>query len=422
MAYLYPHCGSVCVVCETTSSQHCSRCKTKYCSIACQTTDWYFHRWLCKPLAERYRDRDRPTSNHHTVIIFPQHSTKPKLAWLNPDGTMVFEKFFNCPPGQIMRMHAAAFMAEIRKSSYEERLASREEIILISTNQTDQNNKLPCNMTVQTMGERLGWNYSWRGRLMLGHWDWKNEEHLAYNASDVPLSRFWRDVTYFDFRRAVDFLCWHRGNHAMSWPERFPLSVDYLIEAVKINCRQDAYSCQPILPLVESVAIRSKTTEIDPWTPLPATTRLGVPLLCRRVPCLAELRGQIAPRDRMVSMVNDIASFLMMEGPPDKDGNITLDRSVPIGPIVVIRADHGFIVEEHIRAMYAFLRTCVCDQSGAEAEAILEGKPIITFNAEKYYKDNNKRDFNVFWASRAGDMIGYREVPDSPYADSKFKR
>lgn len=73
----------VCIVCRNPSTRHCARCKTIYCSRACQADDWPIHYPLCKPLATKFRDEHRPDIGFFRAIFFPAKLTRPRLRWLD---------------------------------------------------------------------------------------------------------------------------------------------------------------------------------------------------------------------------------------------------------------------------------------------------------------------------------------------------
>ncbi len=83
-----------CVYCLAPSKLRCSRCHAKYCSFDCQINDFYFHRWLCRPLVEKYSPSQRPRITSFRCVFFPVRSNKPKWTWFDPEDPEMVTDFF----------------------------------------------------------------------------------------------------------------------------------------------------------------------------------------------------------------------------------------------------------------------------------------------------------------------------------------
>ncbi|KAH8886357.1 hypothetical protein GQ53DRAFT_342807 [Thozetella sp. PMI_491] len=406
-----------CVVCELPSTQRCSRCKTKYCSDKCQYTDWYFHRWMCKPSVELYKDDARPSPNHSLVIMLPRRSMKPKFAWFNPDAAGSIEKFCALEPGQAPNLHSASMMPEIRLSSLQNIHQTTEELILLGPDQSSGPGIHPVNRLVQGMGQDKGFVYPWRGRLMLARWDWTRvgRRGPVLHTTGVPVARFWKDMRCYHFRRAVDFFCWYRLNPALSWPERLPEELDYIVSGVKINCAHDMWDPMSSIPPVQGIFMRGHTTKIeDCWTPLPASQRFGLPMLYRMVYCNAETCDYQTVNDVENEPVNDLAHFLLVECTPVKNGKMTLDRTQRIYPFIVMREDDEILLPSQINIIYSFLWSCVCRATGNEPEFL--DQPTFEFDAEIYYQANTKANFLDFWGEFTAVLRQQNKtVPELPF-------
>ncbi len=263
------------------------------------------------------------------------------------------------------------------------------------------------NRSIQTISDRHGQLFPWKGGVLCTAWD---EGKCLRVHRSFPSTGAWHDVSVYDFRRAIDFFSWHHRNLALCEFTRYPRVPEFqFVWGIKINCRADMEHPRLRIPYIEEIPIRVLSAPFTEGLPLPSTERFELPLMYAKVHCLSEVRNDLRPEARESALYNDIAAFLMLENSLDEHGDIRFNRREPIGNIIVWRTDLKCLEHIQIGAMHGFLRICVGGRPLGDPNDPFRSVATIHCPAKKYYEANTRGGFLRYWQDHVAELreVGY---------------
>ncbi|KAJ4374740.1 hypothetical protein N0V83_001816 [Neocucurbitaria cava] len=316
----------LCAMCNHHSTKMCSGCKSiRYCSKACQRTDWAIHKLVCKDYQEFLPTR--PSPDHHSVISFPINEGQPRFAWVR-----YIEGYSRPHPEDLSRLGLEAVKlgsdghVEVGLNELLDRHIQPHHVNLSIPEVVNLcpccNRDLAPNQSLVKVDHELADTY--RGPVLA--WATYCKEDRVRKPSDI-------DLTPMDFRHAVDQLRYIYSTIEV----QFGAAHLHKVTAVRMNCEGDQYVMgrPPIEHVHEAASMLQKTTQIS----APVADILGLPLIILKAPAAPVWRD----RHLHARMQNLEAPMLNPVQP-----------STDTGSLIICRKDGKPLHPDHVTALMAY--------------------------------------------------------------------
>lgn len=265
-----PDASHLCTMCNTTNVHFCNRCKsTRYCSKACQQTDWPTHKLLCATFSS-FDPLSRPSNENFRAILFPVDDKKPKVIWLHCKWCSDEDDYggrYQSPqvksflgPDAFPKHAPIQYNPVLKRRLSDTIYICHRDTFLVDGSKA--NNSI-TGITAITPGQK----HDWRGPI------------IAYGKVGLGTDQTTcRDLDMSEFRHITDYFLSYNSNPTAA-PQQ---SIGIKIKGVKINCIGDQTMLNK--PHFEAVEVSSTDLIFSEHDTSDIAKCIDLPIFTRRCP------------------------------------------------------------------------------------------------------------------------------------------
>ncbi|KAF9700934.1 hypothetical protein EKO04_001029 [Ascochyta lentis] len=352
----------LCAMCNEEGAR-CSGClEVRYCSRSCQRSDWPVHKLVCKAFSE-FSDASRPSIHHKRALVFAEDKDLPCFAWLHVQ-----------PREDNNEITSDDLEGKVPVPQLEPYLGTVEEFLSEGGTEREES-------TNPVLRRKIGHGITVAGRQRTNQIDSLPGSHRANKsllAVDKELPEIWsgnvvaygfmedteriQDLDLMDFRHVVDIIR-HIYDHVR---REYSGKIDgSTVTGAFIPCAaEEKLGCRVFEILPVSAAQCDAQSEVAS----PIMTRIGIPLVFRRLPL--ETRW----RDRKLGLPRELIGWNPTLRPFDPTIPLC-DRRHGVGSAVVVRKDGKPLCQTHVAAFVDYARNKVasyCHDNHETARGVLD--------------------------------------------------
>ncbi len=400
----------VCSNCGKTTSTRCSSCKAvRYCSIACQSAQYHFHRHLCESYPEFQLP---PREGMVRAILFPEISRNPRWLWVKIIRKFDKEDNFYYQIADV-KNHLGDDDPYIdsRTFNYSSRRGCRirSTKFLFRDTFLKENRRKNPSLVAATNGRLC---HDWRG------------PGICMSAVQLSMGREdYKDVQIEDMRDIVEYFEDYADTSIDPKPSASPVVVD----GVQISCQgdMDTFGKQKY----SSVAIQTQHSVFTIGAISAIAKRIGVPLLIIQAPADQNWR------DDVFAYTNQEATFLFLDiglnagfqGAGDLGwGWAPMQWQGEVGSVIVVRADRVPLTPPEVEVICAYCRhgaqPLTENAIGSGLEYMTKDEVLAKINPAAFAAF--RHDYHLkHWASRENeDDYDTRSETNMAISDSEDER
>ncbi|KAF2868069.1 hypothetical protein BDV95DRAFT_501280 [Massariosphaeria phaeospora] len=399
--------GSLCAMCKNLGTQSCTDCREiRYCSQACQKSDWPVHELLCKALKD-FGHEKRPGPNFKRAIYFPVAGPKPHFIWLRISDDAVVDLSTVPEDTTDMTLAFAVTNNRVLHRVLDTTLAFVAKMIQLRPKSATASPE--PNRSLTTVDEEF--LRFWGGPALV--FGFKDEDGQKRRGCDLgPM----------DFRHAVDHF---RALYYKGQSRRIEHIEGDKVKGVRLNCLGDTDICQR--PQFEGLDVSAAACTWPTEVKSSLTENIDIPLVIKKLP------PALVWRDRRLQHSTSHNHKIGHLNPDSKDYAVTIPDApsqdqadawmfvyeyhteiTDIGSVIVVRKDGKPLYPSHLAAIadyFAAIGHCsmtVCTNHEQLTTAAKE--EFLTSGSEEEFKE-----YYVAWTQlnleSEGDSGGIR----SPY-------